>query len=98
LLADRATALPLAEVMGGASPYLPERRANAFAAEFLLPRWQARVSYKEKRSVDKTLAALTVRFKVGQVLAAAQLLNAANTGVSQSEQSKLDKIVKEDRD
>lgn len=98
LLADRATALPLAEVMGGSSPYLPERRANAFGAEFLLPRWRARAAYKERDSLDKTLTYLTTHFRVGLVLAAAQLRNARNTGISSAEQAKLDQIIKEDPD
>ena len=41
LLADRRTALPFAEVMRGRAPAVSEKRANAFAAEFLLPRAQA---------------------------------------------------------
>ncbi|MBI4699811.1 MAG: ImmA/IrrE family metallo-endopeptidase [Deltaproteobacteria bacterium] len=38
LLIDRADALPLAEILGGRAPRLPESRANAFAAELLIPR------------------------------------------------------------
>src|SRR5260370_9571427 len=37
LLAGRSAGLPPARVIGGASPYLPDRRPNAFAAAFLLP-------------------------------------------------------------
>lgn len=37
LLVDRDGALPLAEVLGGRSAVLVERRANAFAAELLMP-------------------------------------------------------------
>lgn len=42
LLVDINGALPAAEVFGGNIPYGIERRANAFAAEFLLPRSVAR--------------------------------------------------------
>ena len=38
LLTDRAHALGLVEVLGGGMPNFVERRANAFAAELLLPR------------------------------------------------------------
>ena len=38
LLIDRDRGLPLAEVLGGRTPRHLERRANAFAAEFLVPR------------------------------------------------------------
>lgn len=38
LLVDRDRELPLAEVLGGSVPPRPEKRANAFAAELLLPR------------------------------------------------------------
>lgn len=38
LLVDREGALPMAEVLRGASPRWAEKRANAFAAELLLPR------------------------------------------------------------
>ncbi|HTQ43000.1 MAG TPA: ImmA/IrrE family metallo-endopeptidase [Polyangiaceae bacterium] len=38
LLVDRARALPLAEVLGGRAPLEAEQRANAFAAELVLPR------------------------------------------------------------
>jgi hypothetical protein len=55
------------------------------------------VVYREKRSLDKTLPFLSTRYKVGNVLAAAQLLNASNTGVSQLEKAKLESIVQEDR-
>jgi Zn-dependent peptidase ImmA (M78 family) len=37
LLLDRDGSLPLAEVLGGNVPEMPEKRARAFAAEFLLP-------------------------------------------------------------
>lgn len=37
LLLDRQGSLPLAEVLGGNVPEMPEKRARAFAAEFLLP-------------------------------------------------------------
>lgn len=41
LLVDIKGALPAAEIFGGNIPYILERRANAFAAEFLLPRFAA---------------------------------------------------------
>lgn len=38
LLVDRSDALPVAEVLGGRTPPASEKRARAFAAEFLAPR------------------------------------------------------------
>ena len=97
LLADRATALPLAEVMGGGSPYPPERRANAFGAELLLPQWEAKAIYAKKRgeprALEKALGLMKMRFKVGQILAAAQLKNAPHNGVTPSEQAQLESMV-----
>lgn len=41
ILVDVDSALPVVEVLGGSVPRTIERRANAFAAEFLLPRLEA---------------------------------------------------------
>ena len=76
LLVDRKKALPFAEVLGGRSPYTPERRANAFAAEFLLPRSAAAAGYTQAGGIlQLTLDTLCASFGVGRTLAAGQLLN-----------------------
>ncbi len=75
LLADRHHALPLAEVLGGRTPYLPERRANAFSAEFLLPRRLAAQAYFKHGSLSPALDDLCETYTVGRILAAGQLNN-----------------------
>lgn len=56
LICDRHRALPYAEVLGGAVPELLEKRANAFAAEFLIPQSTA---YSEVASATNTAAAVS---------------------------------------
>lgn len=46
ILVDADSALPVVEVLGGSVPRTIERRANAFAAEFLLPRLEAGICAK----------------------------------------------------
>lgn len=75
LLVDRRGALPLAEVLGGRSPYVPERRANAFSAEFLLPRSAAARTYFASESLDEAIEQLCETYGVGRILAARQLDN-----------------------
>jgi Zn-dependent peptidase ImmA (M78 family) len=77
LLVDRDNALPLAEVLGGRfTQRRAEQRANAFAAELLLPRWVARETYKQRPALDPTIDELCSRFGVGVTLTANQLLAA----------------------
>jgi len=75
LLVDRERALPMAEVLGGASPSRPERRANAFAAELLLPQSAAARVVQSEDSIRAALDRLCTDFGVGQQLAAWQILN-----------------------
>ncbi len=64
LLADRAHALPVAEVLGGQAPRRTEQRANAFAAEGLLPREQVQ---RLCRAASNPLEAASRREKTFQV-------------------------------
>jgi Zn-dependent peptidase ImmA (M78 family) len=74
LLVDRSGALPLTEVLGGRVPTDLEARANAFAAEFLLPRSAARrLSGTDKTKSD--LDRLCEDFGVSRELAAWQARN-----------------------
>lgn len=75
LLIDRMRALPAAEVLGGAAPLGAERRANAFAAEFLLPRDLAMASLREGVSAEMVLKDLTQTYGVSRQLAALQICN-----------------------
>ncbi|WP_295436561.1 ImmA/IrrE family metallo-endopeptidase [uncultured Thiodictyon sp.] len=75
LLVDRERALPVAEVLGGEVDVECEQRANAFAAEMLLPQaWAARV-WATAASPDTALAALRDSHGVSRQLAAQHLLN-----------------------
>lgn len=80
LLVDRRNALPAAEVLGGCVDLYVERRANAFAAELLLPRESVeREREKEKtekpRSLRELLSVLCQDFGVSKMVACAQISN-----------------------
>ncbi|MBF0136387.1 MAG: ImmA/IrrE family metallo-endopeptidase [Magnetococcales bacterium] len=78
LLVDTLSTLPAIEVLGGRVPARLEKRANAFAAEFLLP-----VSHVETlvandsnpEILKKWLDSLTQQFMVSRTLAARQIEN-----------------------
>ena len=74
LLVDREEALPAVEVLGGRVPEGPEKRARAFAAEFLLPckAIGERLSGTDPDDVIKITAA---EFNVSYQLAANQAIN-----------------------
>ena len=89
----------MAEVFGGKSPYRPERRANAFGAEFLLPRWAARNAWRTgSGDIGETLTKLSDEFGVGKVLAAAQLKNASETGLTYDQRGELEAIILHDKE
>jgi Zn-dependent peptidase ImmA (M78 family) len=86
LLVDTEGALPAVEVLGGRVPPDVERRANAFAAELLLPRSRAReitgehlkFAYTEETrqsAIEAALKDLAQRFDVSFETAAWQILN-----------------------
>jgi Zn-dependent peptidase ImmA (M78 family) len=83
LLVDRAGALPLVEIFGGRLPGGAESRANAFAAELLLPRSiaAATVSSKLERTelteLKELLAQLSSEYGVSYHLIANQILNSS---------------------
>jgi hypothetical protein len=90
LLIDRERALPVAEVLGGRSPEYPEKRARAFAAEFLLPREAAAAQVRSARTLGDALCELQERFDVSRELAAWQITNSsAFAGLSAAEQSQI---------
>jgi hypothetical protein len=73
LLVDRKGSLPVAEVLGGATPSRPENRANVFAAHFLLPLRAVEEAYIGSANVEDCLETLTSAFGVSRTLAGAQL-------------------------
>ncbi len=77
-LLDRHTALPVAEVMGGSVDLCVERRANAFAAELLLPRAAVvMASQRGETDLHKKLALLQQHFGVSKAVACAQIFNSS---------------------
>jgi Zn-dependent peptidase ImmA (M78 family) len=78
LLVDRAGSLPLAEALGGDVPEIPEQRANAFAAELLLPRDRAQKIWSESQSIDGALAEVSARYHVSYEVAAWQILKSSS--------------------
>ena len=75
LLLDRGRSLPVAEVLGGSTPLYLEQRANAFAAEFLVPRLWAIQEYRRSPDAQSALDRVCSRYRVSTTLAARQLLN-----------------------
>lgn len=75
LLLDRDGSLPLGEALGGNSPKSTESRANAFAAEFLLPQSEAIAEFAASKSAAEALSKLTRSFNVSWEIAAWQVLN-----------------------
>jgi hypothetical protein len=94
LLIDRHRALPVAEVLGGASPEYPEKRARAFAAELLLPRKTAAAAVREEQSLDEAVAALRARFQISRELVGWQVRRSdAFAALSPLEQKRLEQMV-----
>lgn len=80
LLLDTKGSLPVAEVLGGSVPNAPEERANAFAAEFLLPESAAGLAYTTSANVQDALNSLTYKYGVTKTLAAWQILKRFGEG------------------
>ncbi|WP_412851504.1 ImmA/IrrE family metallo-endopeptidase [Ectothiorhodospira shaposhnikovii] len=75
LLLDREGALPVAEVLRGGSPRWAEKRANAFAAEFLLPREEVALRVSASNDLLSTLELIEQQFQVSRELICHQLFN-----------------------
>ncbi len=73
LLVDRKGSLPVAEVLGGTTPNRPEKRANVFAAHFLLPLAEVGKAFANSSDINECLQTLMMSFGVSRSLAAAQL-------------------------
>ena len=80
LLLDTKGSLPVAEVLGGSVPNAPEERANAFAAEFLLPESVAGLAYTNSATIEEALASLTRSHGVTKTLAAWQIMKRFGEG------------------
>jgi Zn-dependent peptidase ImmA (M78 family) len=77
LLVDRGRALPVADVLGGATPLFVEQRAGAFAAELLLPRDGAARTARTSQSITEALYELREGYKVSRKVAAFQIMNSS---------------------
>lgn len=86
LLVDRTRALPVAEVLGGEMDSESEKRANAFAAEFLLPQDHAVEVLRQAPGLREALESLSRSHGVSKQLAAYQLLNAPSAQLNEDEQ------------
>jgi hypothetical protein len=75
LLLDRTTHLPAAEVLGGRTPEHVEKRARAFAAEFLMPRQAAAERLLDPDNRRTTLESLPHEYDVSRELAGWQVRN-----------------------
>ena len=92
LIYDRQRSLPVADVLGGLGPKLAEKRANAFAAEFLLPRSLAAEALT-KAGIEATEAAyeLEKKYKVSREIVVHQILNSSlRDTLSRQERTKLE--------
>lgn len=80
LLIDRGNALPVAEALGGSAPRWPERRANAFAAELLLPQSEAlsathAANPESQDDWSRLVEMLSKKFEASRAVVAWQILN-----------------------
>jgi Zn-dependent peptidase ImmA (M78 family) len=75
LLIDREGALPVAEVLGGQVVKRIEQRANAFAAEWLLPRAAAADCLRASEDIIACGKALEKRYVVSRELVCHQIAN-----------------------
>ena len=79
LLMDHDRTLAAVDILGGRMPDASERRANAFAAEFLLPAetavslWRQSDLPESRDDIDTFISRLSDRFDVSRVMAAWQL-------------------------
>jgi Zn-dependent peptidase ImmA (M78 family) len=92
LLIDREGALPLAEVFNGRAPRRIEARANAFAAEFLLPRDEAAAAVRHYTEVGEAVRELGQKYRVSHELAAWQIRN-SNLSLSEEQVEQLRPLV-----
>lgn len=85
LLVDRERAFPVAEVLGGDVDTESEKRANAFAAEVLLPQEYAAAIWRNTTAPHQVVRQLADSHGVSFALAAHQLLNAQGVNMTEEE-------------
>ncbi len=91
LILDQDRALPAGEVLGGRTPEYLEKRARAFAAEFLLPRVAAEEALRNESSMEDAANYLKSFYKVSTELLAWQINNSsARALLSPEDQTRLE--------
>jgi len=91
LILDREGAIPAGEVLGGRTPEYPEKRARAFAAEFLLPRQTAEAVVRCQPSLQKAAHFLQQTYRISTELLAWQINNSsARMALSDEERTLLE--------
>ena len=89
LILDRGRALPLAEVFGGATPLILEKRAKAFAAELLLPRELAWSAVAKQSSLVSAVRHLQEEFGVSREVVAWQVKNSTGQDLLDPRETKM---------
>ena len=74
-MVDQNTGLPVAEVLGGEVDPECEKRANAFAAELLVPQSWVRSVFEKTENIEVCIEELGKSHGVGKTLAAWQIRN-----------------------
>ena len=97
LLVDRHGALPLADVINGNVPKWVEQRADAFAAELLLPRKVAANAVDPRADIEEIVTSLSRKYNVSRELTAWQIRN-SGIDLSPSSHSKLRSMVSDPHD
>lgn len=85
LLLDRGTHLPAGEVFGGTTPASLEKRARAFAAEFLLPREVVSDELSKAANLEEAFHELRRNYQVSNELLAWQIWNGPAKGLLTAE-------------
>jgi len=96
LLMDRDGALPLGEVLGGRVPAYVEGRANAFAAEFLLPqKLAADATLARPNEIETVVRELSAAFGASSEVVAWQIRNGTSARLPPRAFTFLKSLVKE---
>jgi len=91
LILDREGAVPAGEVLGGRTPEYPEKRARAFAAEFLLPRKTAEAVVRSQPSLLEAANILQKTYRISTELLAWQINNSsARRSLTDEERTRLE--------
>lgn len=93
LLVDRGNALQAAEVLGGLTPKYVEQKANAFAAEFLIPQESVKQYIQQNSNIKSAVDAMVNHFDVSAQLIGWQIKNSGIHQILESvERSYIDQI------